>query len=101
MLRLVSIAPSDVPAKKLVALFSTDRGFRKVRFGAAGYGDFVAYSRRDPALAARKREAYIRRHGARETWRDPTAPATLSRYILWEYPRLDEAVAAYRRRFGV
>ena len=68
-------------------------------FGGRGCGDFIQYSRRSPALASAKRAAYIARHGATESWRDPMTAATLSRYILWEKPTLREALAAYKRRF--
>lgn len=99
--RLVDVRPSGRPGKKLVAVFATGGRTKTTHFGAAGYGDFIAYCKDDPAHARRKRQAYIRRHGAQERWADPTTAATLSRYVLWEKPTLRDSVAAFRRRFGV
>jgi hypothetical protein len=92
----MKIQKSSRPSKKLMAIF--DDGSR-VHFGAAGYGDYTVYWKRDPALAKRKRAQYIARHGATESWTNPRTPATLSRYILWEKPTVPEAVRAYKTRF--
>jgi hypothetical protein len=105
-MKLVRIQRARNPLKKLEAVF--DDG-RVVAFGAAGYGDYIRYYRRDPVLAAAKRRAYLKRHGAsadpaaprREDWTRPDTPGSLARWILWENPDLTAAVAAYRVRFGV
>ena len=98
-MKLVAVKRSPRPSKKLVAIFEGPA--RTVHFGAKGYGDFIQYSRRDPALARAKRAEYLARHGATQTWRDPAAPGTLSRYILWEKPTLQLSIASFKRRFGV
>jgi len=92
----MKIQKSSRPSKKLMAIF--DDGSR-VHFGAAGYGDYTVYWKRDPALAKRKRAQYLARHGATESWTNPRTPATLARYILWEKPTISEAVRAYKKRF--
>ena len=98
-MKLLRIEPSPQKRKKLRAVF--DNG-AAVHFGGRGCSDFTTYSATVPkALARAKRQAYIARHGAAESWRDPRAPATLSRYLLWERPTLQGALAAYRKRFGV
>jgi hypothetical protein len=100
-MKLLEIRRARNPLKKLEAAF--DDG-RVIAFGAAGYGDYIQYHRRDPLLAAAKRRAYLKRHGAAasgEDWARPDAPGSLARWILWETPDLDAAIAAYRRRFGV
>lgn len=100
-LQLISLGRSPRRDKKLVAVFS-DRGrIRRTHFGAAGYGDFTVYWRRDPQMARAKRRQYIARHGAQEAWTDPTAASTLARHILWERPTVRDATARFRRRFGV
>ena len=93
---LINVMPSTRKTKKYVALFSDGS---KTHFGARGYGDFTIYSKRDTRLAKQKRASYIARHGATESWTNPKAASTLSRYILWEYPTLNGAVARYKRRF--
>jgi hypothetical protein len=112
-MQLVRIQRARNPLKKLEAVF--DDG-RVIAFGAAGYGDYIRYHRRDPVLAAAKRRAYLKRHGSgsdpaaprrdpaaprREDWTRPDTPGSLARWILWEAPDLAVAVAAYRARFGV
>lgn len=101
-MRLLRIARSSRPGKKYQAEFLTRDGRTKtVHFGAAGYGDFIVWSARAKALGRAKRAAYLARHGATEDWTRPDTPATLSRYVLWERPSLEDAVRAYRKRFRV
>jgi len=95
-MRLVSISPSSRRDKKLVARFSDGT---VTHFGGKGCGDFIKYSKQSRDLADKKRLQYIARHGATESWRDPTTAATLSRYILWEERTLPGAVKSYRNRF--
>jgi hypothetical protein len=101
-MKLLRLEPARDPAKKLQAVF--DDG-RTVQFGAAGYKDYVQYSRESPGLLAdAKRRAYLRRHGAaaaREDWARPDTPASLSRWLLWESASLATALEHFRRRFGV
>lgn len=99
MLRLVRRSPRR--AKKLVAVFVRDGQTIETHFGASGYGDYTTYWRQSPVLARAKRQHYIARHGARETWTDPAAAATLARYILWERPTVSASIAAFRRMFRV
>lgn len=101
MTRLLAVAPSPRRDKKLVATFEVDGRAVSVHFGARAYQDYTTYWKTSQSVARRKREQYIRRHGATESWTDPTTPATLSRYVLWERPTVPAAIAAFRRRFGV
>ena len=99
--RLVAIEPSTKRGKKLMAVFGTRNGRTLTRhFGAQGHGDYIAYSRVSAAMAREKRRQYIARHGrGGERWDDPTTPGALSRYLLWEKPTLERAVAAFKKRF--
>ena len=88
--------------KKLKAVFfHGDKKLKTVHFGGSGCKDFIKYSVIDPALAKRKRAAYIKRHRARENWRDPMRPGTLSRYILWEKPTLERAIKKFAVLFDL
>ena len=99
-MRLLKITKSSRPDKKYQAEFVTSDGRRKtVHFGAAGYGNFIAWSARAKALGRAKRRAYLARHGATENWTRPDTPATLSRYVLWERRSLKNAIREYKRRF--
>lgn len=100
---LLSVKPSRKKDKKLDATFLLENGSKKtVSFGAKGYMDYTLYYKKDPELAKEKRRAYIARHRANEQhlWRHPTIPATLARYILWEFPTVEEAVDAFKKRFN-
>ena len=94
---LVSVRRSSRPSKKYVAIFADGR---QVHFGGKDYKNFIQYTEsRGTAYALQKRAAYIARHSATEPWTDPYAAGTLSRYILWEYASLTEAVKKYNERF--
>ena len=70
-------------------------GHRAVHFGQRGADDFTI--RRDEAA----RQAYIARHGSEENWgrTGVMTPGWLSRYLLWEKPSLDEAIAAASTKY--
>ena len=67
-------------------------GHRTVHFGQRGADDYTIHQD-EP-----KRQAYIARHGGKENWgrSGGMTPGWLSRYLLWEKPSLDEAIAAHR-----
>ena len=66
-----------------------------VHFGQRDAGDFTIH--RDEAA----RQAYIARHGKAENWdrSGVMTPGWLSRYLLWQKPSLDEAIAAASRMY--
>ncbi len=100
MTKLLKIVKSPKKEKKLMAVFDLGDGKTKtVHFGARTYGDYTLYHKKDPKLALEKRKQYIARHSATESWRSPTTPATLSRYVLWEKPTVRGAISAYKKRF--
>lgn len=71
----------------------------KTHFGGSGYKDFILYSTINSKVAKQKRRAYIARHGSTENWSNPKDASTLSRFILWEKPTLEQAIRAYKKRF--
>jgi hypothetical protein len=87
---LVKLIPSKNKNKKWTAIFSNHQ---PVDFGAYGYEDYTTH--RDPE----RKKKYIQRHRAREDWANPYKPGTLSRYLLWEYENLEQAIREYNRRF--
>ena len=97
----VTIKPSTRKDKKFMAQFkdASGRRIKTTHFGGAGCMDFIKYSKLDPTHAKQKRLQYIKRHRVRESWRDPTAAGTLSRYILWEKPTLNASLKKYRMMF--
>ena len=95
--RLVGIAFSKRAGKKWDALFEDVRtGYRwGVPFGAKGYKDYTEHG--DPG----RKRSYLARHQPREQWDNPFTPGALSRWILWNFPTLEESLADYRRRFNL
>ena len=99
----VAKASDRYPRAKYVAVFIPHRGRPKVvPFGARGARDFIQWNKlRGPEFAAERRENYIARHRAREDWGDGRTAGALSRFLLWEKPTLEEALAAFAERFGL
>ena len=91
-MKLIGIYKSDRKDKKYFALF--DNG-KKVYFGASGYQDFTIH--RDEE----RKKRYIARHEKNENWNNPLTAGSLSRWILWNKPKLSESIADYKKRFKV
>ena len=87
---LVKLIPSKNKNKKWTAIFSNHQ---PVDFGAYGYEDYTTHQ--DPE----RKRLYILRHQKNEDWANPYKPGTLSRYILWEYTNLEQAIREYNKRF--
>ena len=104
----MKVIPSTRKGKKWTAYFMMPDGKeRMVSFGATGYRDYTLIS--DPkskfylktrAERQKVKAAYISRH-SRERQTDPTTPATLSRYILWQNPNFGGAIRDFKKRFKV
>ena len=93
----MKIIKSPNPLKKYRAIF--DNG-RHTDFGAAGYNDFIQYSKQSKELAEKHKQAYLTRHRINENWNDPYSSGSLSRWVLWNLPSLEASITDYKRRFG-
>jgi hypothetical protein len=95
-MKLLSIAPSDKPDKKLVAKFQTDKNRTKsVHFGAAGMDDYTK------TKDVEQRARYRQRH-AKDLKGDPTRAGYLSYYILWgDSTSIQTNISQYRQKFGL
>lgn len=91
-MKLLSIKKSTRPTKKYMAEF--DNG-KITHFGASGYQDFILSG------SEAKKKAYIARHSATESFRNPTDASTLARYILWNKPTLSASIADFKNRFNI
>jgi hypothetical protein len=93
-MKLVKIVPSTNPKKKFDAVFRLDDGEEKiVRFGAAGYTDYILSHNEV------KKESYLTRH-KHENWNNPMTAGALSRWILWgNSTSLDTNIRSFKRRF--
>lgn len=101
--RLLRIVKSTNPVKKYDAIFLLANGkYKKVSFGASGYDDYTTIE--DDNEADKKRNLYILRHKKREEtlWNTkPDTPASLSRWILWEYRDREKAIKRFRTKFNL
>jgi hypothetical protein len=95
-MRLLEIKESTRANKKWMALIEKDGKILKRHFGAKGYPDYTT-----PPHSDVKRNLYILRHSANESFNDPTTPATLSRFLLWEKKTLPEAIKHYKKIFNI
>ena len=110
--RSVKLFESPLTTKKYRAVFYYDNEpFHYVDFGGKNYRDFTLindpdskYYIPDKKEREKVRENYIARHGATEEyiWKtDPYAPATLSRWVLWNMPTLEASWNDYKQRFNL
>ena len=68
---------------------------KRISFGANGYSDFTIHKNPE------QKERYIARHQVNELWTDPTKSGTLSRFILWNKPNLNDSIDDYLKRFNI
>jgi len=93
----VEITKSDRD-KKFKAYF-TDENNKKhktIHFGAKGMSDYTKHKDK------KRKERYIARHNPKytnENWSVPDTPGSLSRWILWNKPSLDESIKDYKNRY--
>jgi len=94
-LKLLDVRPSTRPGKKYMATFETDGKHIVRHFGASGYDDYIKSG------SEKKKNSYIARHGATESFKDATAPSTLARFLLWNKPTLSASIADFKERFNL
>ena len=97
----VQIKESTKQDKKLMAIFYKDnKKIKTVHFGSKPNKDFTIYSKElDKKGANKKKENYIKRHQVRENFNDFMTAGSLSRFILWNKPTLQDSIKDYLKRF--
>ena len=88
----VLLKKSSKPDKKYEAVID---GKKTVSFGATGYSDFTKHKDEE------RKQRYIARHGATQSWKDIEKPQTWARYILWEKKPIPEAVKNMEKKFNI
>lgn len=94
-IKLINIVKSWKPDKKFVALFEVDGYSRNVHFGSATSQTYVE------GANDLKKANYLKRHSVREDWNNPLTPGSLSRWILWSEPDINDAIKAYKEKFNI
>lgn len=89
---------SPLKSKKYRAIFFKDGvQMKHADFGAKRYEDYTIHK------DDKRKKNYIQRHSnEKDLWEnDPFAPATLSRFVLWEKPDLEESWKFYKNKFDL
>jgi len=94
-MKLLYILPSIRATKKLMAIFTDGDDIKTVHFGAKGYEDYTIHKDK------KRKEMYINRHNKNEDWNDPYTAGSLSRWILWNKPTIEDSIKDYRKRFNL
>ena len=89
-MKLISITDSSRKNKKLMAKF--DDG-KTVHFGLKGSSTYIDHK------DDKKKDAYLARHMKNENWNDFKTAGSLSRYILWNKPTLNDSIADFKKKF--
>lgn len=93
----VTISDSTNPKKKLMAIFTDDKG-KKVKtshFGQAGADDYTITKDKE------QRARYRNRHKKDLDTNDYKKAGYLSYYVLWNKPTLTESIKDYKKRFNL
>jgi hypothetical protein len=97
-MKLVKIQRANDKVHKYTATFEIDDKVKRVKFGAIGYDDFTSFPKE---IRDEKRRLYLKRHKEREDWNQPDTPGSLSRWILWEHPKIEDAIREFKKRFNL
>tara|TARA_R100000773_G_scaffold43623_1_gene42486 strand:- start:1758 stop:2108 length:351 start_codon:yes stop_codon:yes gene_type:complete len=109
-IKFVDIQPSTRKDKKFMAIFKNKDKIKikTVHFGAKSYRDNTLISDKnspfyieDEDKRKKVRSLYIDRHKKREDWDSPDNSGSLSRWILWEKPKLNDSIAFYKKKFNL
>ena len=82
---------STNPHKKYDAFINN----KKVSFGSSPYEDYTIHK------DDKRRDSYIKRHGATQSWTDIEKPQTWARYLLWEKKSIPEAIKFMENKFNI
>lgn len=93
----VQIKKSSNPNKKYMAIFydDNDKKVKTTHFGAKGMSDFTKHKNEE------RKNKYLNRHKKNENWNDYKSAGSLSRYILWNKPTIEESIRDYVRKFNL
>ena len=91
------VKKSDKPKKKLMAIFTDDKGKKKItHFGSAGMDDYTLTKNKE------QRKRYRERHKKDLKTGDYRRAGYLSYYILWgASTSRRENISAYKKRFNL
>ena len=68
---------------------------KKISFGSTPYEDYTTHK------DDKRRDSYIKRHGATQSWTDIKKPQTWARYLLWEEKTIPKAINKMENKFNI
>lgn len=98
----LTIQPAEDGDHKYVASFYNIHSgvIKHVKFGAAGYKDYIYYAYHNgKEIADIHKASYVNRHQARENWDNPISKGALAKYILWNKTSLKASIKDYLKTF--
>ena len=87
----VMLKKSTVKGKKYDAIFPD----KKVSFGSVPYEGYTIHK------DDKRRDSYIKRHGATQSWTDTEKPQIWARYLLWEKKSIPEAIKFMENKLNI
>jgi ABC-type sulfate transport system substrate-binding protein len=95
-MKLISIAESTKPDKKLMAVFDNDGRKKTTHFGAKGMNDYTLTKDKEA------RDKYRIRHKKDLETGDPSRAGFLSYYILWgDSTSKTKNISEYKKKFNL
>ena len=79
----------------MAIFYEGDKKIKKVHFGASGMSDYTKHKDDE------RKKLYLARHKKNENWNNYMTPGSLSRWVLWEYKSLNEAIRKYKQKFNL
>ena len=86
------IMKSSRKNKKYMAMFKDGK---VVHFGDTRYEDFTVHKDEEG------KRLYLLRHKKNEDWNNPYSAGSLSRYVLWNKPTINDSVEDFKKRFNL
>ena len=81
---------------KYVAVFESETSHKTIPFGAKGMSDYTQHHDK------LRRQRYLTRHRARESWNNPQTAGALSRHLLWgDSTSFQTNLQSFKRRFSL
>lgn len=88
------IAPTNDNKHKYTALFKINNKYKTVNFGKFNSPDFTSHK------CIELKEKHIERY-YNKIYDNPLKKGTLTKYILWNLPDLDESIEDYKKSFSL
>jgi len=87
----------DVSTKKNKKFMVTLEDGREIHFGQKGASDYTQHHDEE------RKKRYLTRHKKHENWSSSGIDTAgwWSRWLLWEFPNIDEAIHNIEEKFGV